>query len=199
MDSYLRLNTENVRISSSPRRSPQITEALTSPVRSVHPMQQMDSITSQPDIGLRTIDFFDDTSDEEIANVLHPGNVAPEGSLLDRGRPKTRKRNTIPTTGTLVSQCESKHSPMHPDNEGYQRLTPSGPYENKNNMPDTASSLYNGSVDELLGGKHSSPPQFARSQLPPNGQTPPGSTHNERSEFGQSVGRSTKGDQTLGA
>ena len=196
MDSQFHADDDAIRISSSSRRSPQISQGLTSPVRSVHPqMQQMESLQSQPDFGLRTADFFEDSSEDETMKRIDPDSVAPDVDLLGRrGSAWKKKRHTASTTEPLTSQCESRPSRMEANNGGYQRLTG---YENTR-MPDTASSSFNGSVDELLG-HHSSPPQPSRPSNAHTGRTPRTSTYVERPDHRQSAAPSVKVDPTLGA
>ena len=202
MDSYLNPDQDNVRISGSPSRCPQITDGLTSPVRSVHPqmMQQMDSINSEPDFGLRTTDFFDDTSDDESPHAGAPGTVEQDVDLLERRRSATRKPHPASATELFALQGERKRSPRQPGNEGYQRLKPSAAFKGNNRMADTASSSFNGSVDELLPGAHSSiPAPFSQSSRIPSGRTPRSSAQIERSDDRHSAVPTIKANQTLGA
>ena len=144
MESFLHADDDEIRISNPPRRSPQITKALTSPVRSVHPqLQGMDSINSQADFGLRTADFFEDSSGEESVTGIDPDSVAPDIDQLDRRGSTNRKRRTASTVEPLVSQCESKSGTVDPSSAGYHRLTPSATIEN----------------DELQGGLFDKPIQ----------------------------------------
>lgn len=131
MESFLHADDDEIRISNPPRRSPQITKALTSPVRSVHPqLQGMDSIYSHADFGLRTTDFFDDSSGEESLTGIEPDSVAPDIDQLERRGSANRKRRTASTVEPLVSQCESKSGTVDPSSAGYHRLTPSATIEN---------------------------------------------------------------------
>lgn len=201
MDSLLQVDNEGARLSNSPRRSPQVTEGFSSPVRSVYPsqgqMQQMDSINSQPDFGLRTADFFDDGSSEGSAHLV---DSAPDVDLLERQGSATKRRHPALSQEPLVSQCESKHGTFDPNSQGYQRLAPSAGFEDNIPIPDTASSNFNGSVAELLpGATHSSPPPFARASRIPSGRTPRSSAHIDRADDRQGSETPVKIDQTLGA
>ena len=126
MESFLHTDDDEIRVSNPPRRSPQVTQAVTSPVRSVHPqLQGMDSITSQADFGMRTADFFEDSSGEESLPGIDPDSVAPHIDQVDRRGSGNRKRRTSSTVEPLVSQCESKSGTVDPSSAGYHRLTPS--------------------------------------------------------------------------
>lgn len=191
MGSLLQTDEDNIKLSNSPRRSPQIADGLSSPVRSVHPrMQQMDSIHSQPDFGLRTADFFDDSSGDEADAARDPGEIAPDVELLEQRGTATKKRHSNHLAEPLASQCESKGDVL-PDKEGYQRLMPTGHDEQS---PDTPSSSFNGSVSELLPGGTSSPPQFSHKDRVPCGKTPRNSSHIE-----PSADRTSKIDSSLEA
>ena len=193
MDPYLQADNPPVRISSSPRRSPQITQGLTSPVRSVHPqMQQLDSLHSQPDFGLRTADFFDDSSDDETANAIDPSTVAPDVDLIER-QGSAKKRRSSFQTERFYSRCESKPDGPAVDHEGYQRL-------GDTRVPDTASSSFHGSVDELLpNGNGIRPLRPSRASNTLNPRIPRSSAPVESTSNRQSMITPAKIDPTLGA
>lgn len=159
-----RSDRSEVRMSNSPRRSPRIVAGLTSPVMSVHPSTYaMDSIHSQPDFGLRTIDFFDDSSEEGSLHELSPDKLAPDAELFQPtlSSAKRRQKNN-PQEDQFVSRCEERRSVPVAEDDGYQPLSPI-PIETQAEFVDTPSSSFNGSVDELLpGALRSSPPQVPR-------------------------------------
>ena len=187
MGSFLQTDEEDVRISTSPRRSPQITSGVGSPVRSVHPqMQQMDSVHSQPDFGLRTADFFENSSEDEYADEKDPADIAPDLDQSERRASAIKKRHGASPAEPSASQCDSKRT-LRPDNQGYQRLTPTIPDEGNHQAADTPSSSFNGSVDELLPGDTSSPPGFLRRTHAPSGRTPRSSAQIERSADRKSI------------
>lgn len=196
MESYLHPSSEDIRVSTSPRRSPQITEALTSPARSFHPqIQQMDSMHSQPDYGLRTTDFFDDTSDDESAKALSSHDVVTANDLLAHQGIASKKRHSGLPDEPFVSQCEGKGGSPNPShNEGYQPLTGSATHEDDNRVADTPSSSLVGSVDELLPGGQSSPPRFPQRPRNPNVRA---ARHSANMEGAGD--RTSRIDQTLGA
>lgn len=161
MEHYLQTDAEEIRLSNSPRRSPQITHALTSPITSVHPlMQQMDSMHGQMDLGLRNTDYFDDeTSDEGSPRAPANYEEVMSDGLLE-GRSISRKKGFSDLTNEPVaSQCEGKGA-LRPSSDGYQRLTPTIPPEDNRFTARTPSSSLIGSVDELLPGPRSSPPSM---------------------------------------
>ena len=155
-------------------------------------MQQMDSIRSQPDIRLRTADFFDDDSSEDNTN-LDPASVAPDVELLDRRGSAGKKRHSTLSTEPLASQCESK-TPIHEqDHTGYQRLTPSISYEEHHRIAENPGSSLISSIDELLPDRHSTPPVPPKSRIREN-QPLRSSSQIERTED-----PTPKPEQTLGA
>lgn len=199
MDSHLSPDDNgSIRISDSPRRSPQITNGLTSPARSVHPVQ-MESLHSQADFGHRTTDFFDDSSDDDAADLVDDVGVAPDVQLLRTQGSATRKRRSGPTSEPFASQSESETRTLQPGVEGYQRLTPTAGMTEHIDFVDTPSSSFNGSVDELLPGQHSSPPPFSRPEHVPSGRTPKSTTQIDRSDVHQPSMTPAKVDQILGA
>lgn len=198
MDSHP--HDERVRISDSPRRSPHITQALTSPVRSVHPeMRAMESLHSQPDFGHRTTDFFDDTSEDESANAMGPGGGATDVDFVEGRGSTTQKRRSAPTSDPFASQCEGRRVTEQPDTEGYQPLAPAVQQEEHIRFAGTPSTSFNGSVDELLPVDHSSPPQYLRASHPQSGRTPRSSAQIEHSDDQQMAVPSSKKDQVLAA
>lgn len=165
MDSHLNAYEEGIRISNSPRRSPLITQAVTSPVRSVHPeMQGIDSIHDQADFGHRTTDFFDDDTSEDGSGMV-AANVgdAADVDLLGRRRITTKQRQHRPTSEPFATQCEVPRAAPQSDADGYQRLAANTQQEEHIRFADTPSSSFNGSVDELL--PHSSSPPRGRNSL----------------------------------
>lgn len=198
MEGFLQAESEDLRISHSPRRSPQITEGLMSPIRSVHAMQ-MESLNSQPDMGLRTIDFFEDSSDNDTT----PSDViAPDVDLVERRASAGKKhRQATLTAENFATHCESRTGRPEPDQQGYQRLVADDPLPRPRRMPGSASSSFHGSVDELLprGPRvhHSSPP--LRTSLIASEYTPRSSGLVERPDRRHSAMPAPKVDPTLGA
>ncbi|KAK5168984.1 uncharacterized protein LTR77_006293 [Saxophila tyrrhenica] len=196
MDGFLQADTENVRISKSPRRSPQITESLTSPIRSVQALQ-MESLHSQADVGMRTTDFFEDSSEPSLHSEDH-GVVAPDANLIDRNETAEKRRQTFPSSEPFAPQSESRPGRAGQDRQGYQRLAAQEAPPRPRRM-NTASSSFNGSVDELLPQEHpSSPPELRRSRNV-TGYTPRSSALLDRQELHHSLMPTPKVDPTLGA
>lgn len=157
METYFQSSSEDLRISDSPRRSPQIVHGLKSPATSVYPqMQKMDSMHAQLDLGLRTADFFDEgSSDDESPKGVTAYDETVGDDLLGR-QGLTHKRYSHLPDQTDVSQCEAKGiRTIQPARDGYRRLSPLPGDEHRAHTP--SSSLI-GSVDELLPGPRSSPP-----------------------------------------
>ncbi|KAK3072765.1 hypothetical protein LTR53_006227 [Teratosphaeriaceae sp. CCFEE 6253] len=198
MESRLHPHAEGVRLSNSPRRSPVTTEGVTSPVRSVYPtMQGLDSIHSQPDFGLRTADFFEDTSEDESAVIPSPSGDGPEVELLERRGKGGKRRQSL--VGALPSRCEPKRVSLPPD-DGYQRLAARPDLQEKLRFTDTPGSSFRGSVDELLAGEQrSSPPGFLRPAHIPRGRTGRSSAQVDGLDDGQPPLPSSKVEQILGA
>lgn len=200
MDSHLQPD-DSIRISYSPRRSPQITQGLTSPVRSIHAMQ-MESLHSQPDMALRTADFFDDSSEDGRADNISPTEVAPDADLLE-GRVTTRekKRRTASTNELFAPQDDGRNERLDPDQQGYQPLIEDEGQQNHHRMADTASSSFNGSVDELLpNGRHRSSPPELHSPRAGNERTPRTSAHIKRTPESRHISMpAPKVHPTLGA
>jgi len=200
---------ETVRFSNSPRRSPQITQGLKSPVRSLHPqLQQGQSSQTNEDQGLRTLDFFDESSEDELNSPIDPANTAPNVEDLDRRGSASKKRHSgIHSLGApLASQCQSKPVKLEPSRDGYQPLSPTtwndAPTHQEAPRPGTPSTntSFNGSVDELLPSHmHSSPPQFQRNSRISSGRTPRSSAHIERSDQRQGSAPPIRPKPTLGA
>jgi hypothetical protein len=193
----------HIRILDSARRSPQINNTTISPVKSVHTqLQGMDSIHDQPDYGHRTTDFFEDSSGDESLEGIDPATVAPDIDLLDRRGSASKKRRTASTVEPFATQCESKRGAVDSGHAGYQRLTPSAPY-NTDQLPDTAaSSIFQESVDELLPNNHQHTPMpqhQKRASRIANGRTQRNSTYIDRSEYRQSLVPASIVDPTLGA
>ena len=199
--SFLHTDDEDIRISNSPRRSPQVTNGIVSPVKSVHPqLQGMESINCQMDFAHRTTDFFEDSSGDESLEGIDPGTIAPDIALLDRRGSAAKKRRTASTVEPFASQCESKSGNLDPGRAGYRRLTPSATYEDTR-MPDTAaSSIFHGSVDELLPNEQKrTPPSQKRASRLASGTTYRNSVSAEQAERPQTVAMPSLIDPTLGA
>ena len=196
MEGLLSPSSEDIRIAESPRRSPQITEGLGSPVKSVHPpMQQIDSMHNNLDFGLRTTDFFEDHSsdDDSPEGGRQAKGLSEDNGLPAQGSIEQRRQSAFPNEA-LVSDCQpQKSSVSRPELGDYQPLTPSIAPEEANRVADgmNSSSSLVGSVDELLpGGGNSSPPQF----------TGPTKSSFRLSSQPSSAGNRLSGiDQTLGA
>ena len=159
MDSRLQANTDDVRISRSPRRSPQIIQAITSPVRSLYPEQGMESIQSQADFGLRTADFFEDSSEDES-----PQGETSNVNFLENADSQERRAQT---RDQKQMHSESNPSNVKPNADGYQRLTTNIGHDERVQFAHSPGTTFNGSVgsvDELLPTRlHSSPPEAPKS------------------------------------
>lgn len=197
---------EQVRMSHSPRRSPHITGAVTSPLRSVYPsMQHMDPLRSHGDMGMRTIDNFDDdTSDDDLTD-LHPPpmDLATDVDLIgERRRSSATKRHRAPPSiEPKASQCESKGSTLRPDHAGYHHLGPGSvaTYADYSPAQGSLASSFNGSVAEVteLLPLHSSPLMGQRkSQLPSGHRT---SSHMSAAPAANPESGSCKADKSLSA
>ncbi|KAK0840972.1 hypothetical protein LTR03_010211 [Friedmanniomyces endolithicus] len=199
METHLRPDTEGPRLLDSPRRSPVTTHAVSSPVRSVYPeMQGLDSIHDQPDFGLRTADFFEDTSEDDSAILPEPGSETQNVEPLQRSRKGRKGRQSLIDGRPLAPNGEPKRVSPPPD-EGYQRLVGLPGLEEKSRFTDTPGTSFHGSVDELLPAEErSSPPQFLRPAHIPSGRTPRSSAQLERPDTHQTP-VSSKVDQILGA
>ena len=160
----------------------------------------MESRNSQVDFGHRITVFLEDSSGDKSVEGIDPGTVTPDIDLLDRRGSAGKKRPTASTVEPFASQCESKSGNLDPRRAGYRFLTPSATYEGSR-MPDTAaSSIFRGSVDELLsnGQQHTPPPPKRASRLI-SGTTQRNSVYAERPEKGQTAGMPSLIDPTLGA
>ncbi|EMC95827.1 hypothetical protein BAUCODRAFT_34594 [Baudoinia panamericana UAMH 10762] len=204
MEAPLRVE-ESVRLSESPRRSPQITQAVRSPAISVHPeMQGIDSSHNRTDPGLRTTDFFDDTSDEETTSNARSAGGGPNVRSAEAIEPRSsamKKRQRISTGSDLVSQCEPKHVSLPPEGR-YHPLAASHGHEEQAELPDTPSTSFNGSVDELLpipSNDQISPPQFPRQARVASGRTPRSSALIEQCQGDPLAPSPSKVEQILGA
>lgn len=208
--SVLENDNDGARMSDSLRRSPYITSGLENPVRSVHP-DMIESLNSQADFGHRTVDLFDDTSEDEGTD---PGSVAPDIDLLARRGSATKKRQSGPISAPLapfVSQCEGRTPRGLTDRDGYQRLSHPAELSQHPQYAESAISSFGGSVDEMLPGQHmnppamsarehySSPPQMPRQAHINNGQPLRSSTVLDRPDSQQSRMLSSKVEQILGA
>jgi hypothetical protein len=100
----------------------------------------------------------------------------------------------------FASQCENKNVTADPGRAGYRRLTRSPTYDGSR-MPDTAaSSIFHGSVDELLpSGQKLTPPPTKRASRLPSGMTYRNSGYVERMAEEQTQPVSSLIDPTLGA
>lgn len=182
--------SEGVRLSDSPRRSPQITHSVQSPVRSVHPeheesMHHMESINSQADLGLRTADFFDDTTSEEgevnmgtgILPSREQSGLGDAELLTGRGErdvvgERRRKVSRAAAMEAFEARMERGRS-LQPESDGYQQLSPAknntttvtGVQGRNNRLSGTPSSSFAGSIAELLPGEQ--PPSHPSSSPPP--------------------------------
>lgn len=157
MEGFERLDDSNVRFSSSPRRSPNITHSINSPVRSVHPEMIMESLNSQADFAHRTADFFDDTTESEGDDFIEPNAHGREATLPGRkGSPKRRKSGNYlgGTTDQLRSQCEGKRASSPTAIDAYMRLTPATPHDPEHlGMGESLGSSYVSSVEEMTPSK----------------------------------------------
>ena len=111
MDDWNLAEDKRVRLSNSPASSPKFVTGPPSPAHSVHP-ESMDSINIDPDPGIRTIDFFDDSSsDDDAANTgrSHRGTRALETNSNNRILRSVRKDqgSYLSSNNALdfVSQC----------------------------------------------------------------------------------------------
>ncbi|KAK4979147.1 hypothetical protein LTR42_001649 [Elasticomyces elasticus] len=162
-------------------------------------MQGIDSIHSQPDFGLRTADFFEDTSEDESAILPAASGDAGVGGVPERRAKGSKRRQSLVGNQTLASRCEPKRVSLPPD-EGYQRLAALPGMNEKSGFTDFPGTSFHGSVDELLPvEQRSSPPRFSRPAYVSSGRTPRGSSQLERPEDYQSPMPSSKVDQILGA
>lgn len=103
---------KTVRLSQSPAGTPRYIDAPGSPVHSLHPKME-DSIHTQPDLGLRTTDFFDDSTDDDGSIVGQ--EPTPIAELEDRGRKRASTADSLlkdqsgylggPPANEFVIQC----------------------------------------------------------------------------------------------
>ncbi|TKA30388.1 hypothetical protein B0A50_02615 [Salinomyces thailandicus] len=122
-------------------------------------MQVMESIHSQSDMGHRTLDFFDNTSEDELPSTGLRAADAQEVDELEGSGTAGNRRPRRPMEQNLASQCERRRSIGDPDAEGYQRLALHGQQDEHLRFDDTPTMSFSGSVTELLSGEHSSPPR----------------------------------------
>lgn len=144
-----------LRLSESPASSPQVVQGPVSPVRSVY--LKMESIQNQRDQGLRTADFFDDSSEDEgLMSNGSPRVDAAEEKLKEKRRsssPQHRKEATYlgSTPAQYVSRCRDEtRVPIGPQLQDFLRLT-STPTTEQDPIKQTAShsdSSYNGSAED---------------------------------------------------
>ncbi|KXT18779.1 hypothetical protein AC579_8249 [Pseudocercospora musae] len=136
--------------------------------RSMHPEHsslgpQMESIDSQADLGHRTTDYFDDTSEDEEA--LRPGSavMSPDlEAIIERSGSPSKRRRPISSTQAMVSQCEPRHAsirPEEPRSEGYERLDSNLNQQVPGRATATPDTSFNGSVEEFLPGEASTAQQ----------------------------------------
>jgi hypothetical protein len=130
-------------------------------------MQEIESINTQSGLGMRTTDFFDDSTSEDEPAVGTNGD-GPDTDLVGRESSNSRKRRSAPTSEPHAISCEGKRaSKPLPAEEEYQRLKASSQTqedgEGEVRFADTPSTSFNGSVDELQPGEeHVTPPQYPR-------------------------------------
>lgn len=182
---------EDVRLSDSPQRSPHITHSVQSPVRSVHPehgheesMHHMESIDSQADFGLRTADFFDDTTSEEGEPSMGTGILPSrdqsglgDAELLNgrRSREMAGERKRKVSRAAAIEAFEARRErgrSLQPESDGYLQLSPgkgnvvtTDMQDRRNRFSGTPSSSFAGSIAELLPGEQPAPQ--ASSSPPP--------------------------------
>lgn len=113
----------------------------------------MESLNSQADFGHRTVDFFEDSSEDEAGGIGEAVTV-PDDDFDMRRTPSPSKRKQPPPSGqSLVSQCEPKRVTLPPEaeREGYRRLDSKLNQELHAQTTDEASpdTSFNGSVEEM--------------------------------------------------
>lgn len=198
--------SSNIRFSNSPRRWTQVIEALTSPVKSVHPEQsvQMDSLNSQTEFGHRTTDFFDDSSDDEAHTAVGTAVTSPDIDGVERPRSRSppRRKEPPPSAQNLREQCEPKRVALQHNSDGYQRLesnlTEHVPVEDDDFSPETS---FHGSVDEIFDHAAKDGPAPLRPARLSSGRTASSGTWRHDQEYNKPnrlSGQSDKIDQRLG-
>lgn len=149
-------SAEGVRFSNSPRRYTQVMQGLQSPARSVHPEHSgtvgMQSIHSQADFGLRTTDYFEDSSEDEEPL---PGSAitSPDlDAIMPGSGSPSKKKKRANSTQPMVSECEPKRLNIRsdePQSEGYERLDSNLNQHVPDRAPATSDTSFNGSVEEM--------------------------------------------------
>lgn len=167
----------------------------------------MESISSRVDLGHRTADFFEDSSEDE-AGGIGEAVTAPDGDLRERPPSPSKRKQPPPSGQSLASQCEPKRVTLLPEagSEGYQRLDSNLNQQVRAQTTDDATpdTSFNGSVEEIddllperEGGSGPSYPKPARL---PSGRTArsPGAWRYDPSVDQRMSMYSDKLDQRLG-
>lgn len=121
------LNDGNVRFSNSPRRWAKLQQSLHSPTKSVHVHPEFEvmkprheSIHDQADDGLRTADFFDDSTDDEGRSSPVRKRLPPSGqSGVSQCMPRA---STIPHASSLYED-DPRYSGLEPPTDRQSRVT----------------------------------------------------------------------------
>jgi len=94
----------NARLSNSPASIPIFVEEPASPAKSVHLETTEDQITEQPGSGMRTADFFDDTSSDDENEVIARIDVGQAETLGING-----VHESVVFRALLMRFSDSKH------------------------------------------------------------------------------------------
>jgi len=132
MDGFEKLHDPSLRLSTTMRGNPQVTLPDKSPVRSVHLPTNLESLSSQPGLIQRPVDFFDDTSSE--GDVERDNHVAKEflninGTMasakrVSPGRPRRPDNYLGANADHFRSNCEGKRISSAESRETFMRLHP---------------------------------------------------------------------------
>jgi hypothetical protein len=126
MDDFILSENKIVRLSNSPAGSPKIVPSPPSPAQSVH-LEPMGLINLQPDPGLRTTDFFDDSSSEDEVSVEptrgHTSIMEPSSSKKLQRSPAERKNQSSYLGGNNASDFQTQ---CGDDNAGTNATVPEG-------------------------------------------------------------------------
>lgn len=190
----------------SPRRSPQVVDTVTSPVRSVHPEVSMAAFSDQVDFGHRSTDFFDDTTeDDSIDHAERHRADEGVGIAIDPHRPlriskKRRSGHYLGgTTDNLHSQCEEKRISSPTTIEDYMRANPPEAYgaQPEFGMPSVESSFV-GSIEEMTPSRPRRSQHHLNSHFSQHRplRSPPSKDEEEDSPIIRK--HSTKADQIMG-